>query len=61
MIGSAARSRGRCGSPYFANSAGWAQVSEFIARYPQIRVRLLLSDSNADLVDDHIDLAVQYG
>ncbi len=25
-------------------------ISEFIARYPQIRVRLLLSDSNADLV-----------
>lgn len=36
-------------------------ISEFIARYPQIRVRLLLSDSNADLVDDHIDLAVRIG
>ncbi|MGG7816606.1 LysR substrate-binding domain-containing protein [Klebsiella aerogenes] len=36
-------------------------ISEFIARYPQIRVRLLLSDSNADLVGDHIDLAVRVG
>jgi DNA-binding transcriptional LysR family regulator len=34
---------------------------EFIARYPQIRVRLLLSDRNADLVGDHIDLAVRIG
>jgi DNA-binding transcriptional LysR family regulator len=36
-------------------------VTEFLARYPQIRVRLLLSDRNADLVDDHIDLAVRIG
>ncbi|MDU7916372.1 MAG: LysR family transcriptional regulator [Klebsiella grimontii] len=33
-------------------------VTDFLARYPQIRVRLLLSDRNADLVGDHIDLAV---
>ncbi|WP_238880645.1 LysR substrate-binding domain-containing protein [Klebsiella pneumoniae] len=32
-------------------------ISEFIARYPLIRVRLLLSDRNADLVSDHVDLA----
>lgn len=36
-------------------------ISEFIARYPQIRVRLLLSDRNADLVSDHVDLAVRIG
>ncbi len=36
-------------------------IAEFIARYPQIRVRLLLSDRNADLVGDHIDLAVRIG
>jgi DNA-binding transcriptional LysR family regulator len=36
-------------------------VTAFLARYPQIRVRLLLSDRNADLVDDHIDLAVRIG
>ena len=36
-------------------------IAEFIARYPQIRVRLLLSDRNADLLDEHIDLAVRIG
>ncbi len=36
-------------------------VARFLARYPQIRVRLLLSDRNADLVGDHIDLAVRIG
>jgi DNA-binding transcriptional LysR family regulator len=36
-------------------------IGEFIARYPQIRVRLLLSDRNADLVGDHVDLAVRIG
>ncbi|HDK6577166.1 TPA: LysR family transcriptional regulator [Klebsiella pneumoniae] len=36
-------------------------ISEFIARYPQIRIRLLLSDRNADLVSDHVDLAVRIG
>lgn len=36
-------------------------VTNFLARYPQIRVRLLLSDRNADLVGDHIDLAVRIG
>lgn len=38
-------------------------ISEFIARYPLIRVRLLLSDRNADLVSDHVDpaLLAKYG
>ncbi|PLN40761.1 LysR family transcriptional regulator, partial [Klebsiella pneumoniae] len=36
-------------------------ISEFIARYPLIRVRLLLSDRNSDLVSDHVDLAVRIG
>ncbi|WP_434637994.1 LysR family transcriptional regulator [Klebsiella sp. I138] len=36
-------------------------VTEFLARYPQIRARLLLSDRNADLLDEHIDLAVRIG
>ncbi len=36
-------------------------VTAFLARYPQIRVRLLLSDRNADLLDEHIDLAVRIG
>ncbi|WEJ88239.1 MAG: LysR family transcriptional regulator [Klebsiella huaxiensis] len=36
-------------------------ITEFLARYPQIRVRLLLSDRNANLVDEHVDLAVRIG
>ncbi|HCR58694.1 MAG TPA: LysR family transcriptional regulator, partial [Raoultella sp.] len=36
-------------------------VSDFLARYPQINVRLLLSDRNADLIGDHVDLAVRIG
>ncbi|HHG8770975.1 TPA: LysR family transcriptional regulator [Raoultella planticola] len=36
-------------------------VTAFLARYPQIRVRLLLSDRNADLIEEHIDLAVRIG
>lgn len=33
-------------------------ISESIARYPQVRVRLLLSDRNADPMNDHVDLAI---
>jgi DNA-binding transcriptional LysR family regulator len=36
-------------------------VNEFIAQYPEINVRLLLSDRNVHLIDDHIDLAVRIG
>lgn len=36
-------------------------VTEFLAAYPSIRVRLLLSDSNAHLIDEHIDMAVRVG
>ncbi|NDW05847.1 LysR family transcriptional regulator [Jiella pacifica] len=36
-------------------------VSEFLAAYPDISVRLLLSDRNAQLLDDHIDLALRIG
>ncbi|XXD07500.1 LysR family transcriptional regulator [Klebsiella sp. R445] len=36
-------------------------VTAFLASYPQIRIRLLFSDRNADLIDDHIDLAVRIG
>lgn len=41
MIGSAARSRGRCGSPYFASSAGWAQAT--IRMVPRRVATMLLS------------------
>ena len=36
-------------------------VSAFLATYPDIDVRLLLNDQNAQLLDDHIDLAVRIG
>lgn len=36
-------------------------VAEFLATYPEIDVKLLLSDRNAQLVDDHIDLALRIG
>jgi len=36
-------------------------VAEFLAGYPEIDVRLLLSDRNLQLVDEHVDLAVRIG
>jgi len=36
-------------------------VTAFLAAYPEINVRLLLSDRNLHLVDDHVDLAVRIG
>jgi hypothetical protein len=36
-------------------------VTEFLAAYPEINVRLLLSDRNLPLIEDHIDMAVRIG
>lgn len=36
-------------------------VSAFLAGFPDINVRMVLSDRNANLVDDHIDMAVRIG
>jgi DNA-binding transcriptional LysR family regulator len=36
-------------------------VNEFLRHYPEINVRLTLSDRNVHLIDDHIDLAVRIG
>jgi DNA-binding transcriptional LysR family regulator len=36
-------------------------VNEFLGAYPEINVRLTLSDRNVHLVDDHTDLAVRIG
>jgi len=36
-------------------------ISEFLALYPEINIRLSLSDRNADLLEDQIDLAVRIG
>jgi DNA-binding transcriptional LysR family regulator len=38
-----------------------AVVSEFLARFPDINVRLMLADRNMDLVDAHVDMAVRIG
>jgi DNA-binding transcriptional LysR family regulator len=36
-------------------------VAEFLTRYPEINIRLVLSDRNADLIDEHVDMAVRIG
>src|SRR5579871_3841623 len=36
-------------------------IAEFLARWPEINVRLLLSDRNLHLIDDRIDIAVRIG
>lgn len=36
-------------------------VTEFLVAYPEIDVRLLLSDRNLHLVEDHVDMAVRIG
>ncbi|SON55765.1 D-malate degradation protein R [Hartmannibacter diazotrophicus] len=36
-------------------------VTDFLTQFPQINVRLLFSDRNAHLIEDHIDMAVRIG
>lgn len=36
-------------------------VNDFLATFPDINVQMTLSDRNADLIDDHIDMAVRIG
>jgi len=36
-------------------------VTEFLKAYPEIEVRLIQSDRNANLLEDHIDVAVRIG
>jgi DNA-binding transcriptional LysR family regulator len=36
-------------------------ITEFLARWSEINVRLVLSDRNLHLIDDHIDVAVRIG
>lgn len=36
-------------------------VAEFLANFPLIDIRLVLSDRNVDLIDDHVDMAVRIG
>jgi DNA-binding transcriptional LysR family regulator len=36
-------------------------VTDFLALFPEISVRLLLTDRNLQLVDEHVDLAIRVG
>ncbi|NVK43723.1 MAG: LysR family transcriptional regulator [Oceanospirillaceae bacterium] len=36
-------------------------VAEYLALYPQINIRLQLSDRNTDLIDEHVDMALRIG
>ena len=36
-------------------------MTEFLSRYPEIDIRLMLSDRNADLIDEHVDMAIRIG
>lgn len=36
-------------------------ITDFLAAYPEINVRLVLSDRNLHLIDDHVDMAVRIG
>jgi DNA-binding transcriptional LysR family regulator len=36
-------------------------VTDFLAAFPDINVRLVLSDRNVHLMDDHVDMAVRIG
>jgi DNA-binding transcriptional LysR family regulator len=36
-------------------------VNDFLLRFPEINVRMTLSDRNVDLIEDHIDMAVRIG
>ena len=36
-------------------------VAAFLASYPEINVRLLFSDRNLQIVEDHVDVAVRIG
>jgi DNA-binding transcriptional LysR family regulator len=36
-------------------------IADFLAKFPDISVRLLLADRNVDLVEEHVDMAVRLG
>ena len=36
-------------------------IAEFLARWPEINVRLVLVDRNLHLIDDHVDVALRIG
>jgi len=36
-------------------------VTDFLARYPEINIRLMLSDRNVHLIEEHVDMAIRLG
>lgn len=36
-------------------------ATEFLVRHPEINIRLMLSDRNVDLIDEHADMAIRIG
>lgn len=36
-------------------------VTDFLARYPEINIRLMLSDRNVHLIEEHVDIAIRLG
>jgi DNA-binding transcriptional LysR family regulator len=36
-------------------------VTDFLARYPEINIRLMLSDRNVHLIEEHVDVAIRLG
>src|ERR1700737_4910635 len=36
-------------------------VTDFLGRYPEINIRLMLSDRNVHLIDEHVDIAIRLG
>ena len=36
-------------------------INDFLSHFPDINVRLVLSDRNVNLIDDHVDMAVRIG
>ncbi|SNB70978.1 DNA-binding transcriptional regulator, LysR family [Arboricoccus pini] len=36
-------------------------VTDFLATFPEINIRLMLADRNVDLIGDHVDMAVRIG
>jgi DNA-binding transcriptional LysR family regulator len=47
--------------PYFSRLVLAPRLSEFIGRYPDLKIELLTSDAMGDLVADGVDIAVRFG
>lgn len=47
--------------PYFSRLVLAPRLSEFIQKYPDVRIELLTSDVMGDLVSEGIDVAVRFG